>query len=103
VFIEIIEDTQADVTIDEHKETVDLRNNDVDTGLEIDQESHLISNRNEDAVKVVQNENLISVIESNDIKIDNIEEAGLLEDEDKTENTTVFDEFNKLNELESLD
>jgi hypothetical protein len=80
-----------------------LRNNDVETGLDIDQESHLISNKNEDAAKVVKTENLISVIESNDIKIDNIEEASLLEDDDKTKNTTVFDEFNKLNELESLD
>ncbi len=80
-----------------------MRNNDVETGLDIDQESHLISNKNEDAAKVVKTENLISVIESNDIKIDNIEEASLLEDDDKTKNTTVFDEFNKLNELESLD
>jgi hypothetical protein len=43
---------------------------------------------------------LISVIESNDVKVDDIESTNTTE-EDESKN--LFDNFNKLSELESLD
>jgi len=53
---------------------------------------------------------LISVIESNDVKVDDIESNDVKVDDIESTNTTeedesknLFDNFNKLSELESLD
>ena len=46
--------------------------------------------------------NLISVIESNDIKVDDIESTHTTE-KDESQKTNMFEDFNKLSELESLD
>lgn len=103
-FIEIIDDSPTEnEVINEQKETEKISIQEEENKPEVDEESQFLVKKNE-SFQVSSNKprNLISVIESNDVKVDDIESTNTTE-EDEIQSKNLFDNFNKLSELESLD